>query len=88
MEFVVKFFTELLKRLMAETPWFFKVIRTIGIVAALITGVPALLESSGVVLPEALHILANKIVSIAAMVSVFVAQLTVTTEAKKENNIN
>lgn len=87
MEFLTNFFIELIKRFMAETPWFFRVIRTIGIVAAIITGIPALLEGAGVVLPDAIHAIASKVVSIAAIVSAFIAQLTATEKAKKERGI-
>jgi hypothetical protein len=88
MELLSKFFIDLLKRLMADTPIFFKIIRTIGIVAAAVTLIPSWLEAIGVALPDSLHLIANKVIGIAALVSAFVAQLTATEAAKKEKGID
>jgi len=80
------FLIELVKRFMADTPWFFRVVRTLGIVVALVTGLPGLLEGSGLDLPAAWDAIASKAVSIAAIVGSFIAQLTATSANKKELN--
>jgi hypothetical protein len=80
---MTQFLSELLLRLFGDTPWFFKVVRIISIVLALITGLPTLIESSGIVLPDAISILSSQIISVAALLSAFIAQLTVTSEFKK-----
>jgi L-asparagine transporter-like permease len=82
------FVVELLLRLFGETPWFFKVIRIIGIVVAIITGIPALLSNAGVELPESIDAIASQVVAIASIVATFVAQLTVTSSFKKKEHIN
>lgn len=74
---ILLFFKELIIRLGAKSPKFFKVIQTIALVAGLVTGVPALLEYFDVVLPAALEVIANKAVSIASFVALFIASLTV-----------
>lgn len=82
------FVVELLLRLVGDTPWFFKVIKIIGIVVAIITGIPVLLSNAGVELPEAINAIASQVVAIASIVASFVAQLTVTSSFKKKEHIN
>ena len=82
------FVVELLLRLFGETPWFFKVIKIIGIVVAIITGIPVLLSNAGVELPDAINAIASQVVAIASIVASFVAQLTVTSSFKKKEHIN
>ena len=81
------FVVELLLRLFGETPWFFKVIKIIGIIVAIITGIPVLLANAGVVLPEAINAIASQVVAIASIVASVVAQLTVTSSFKKKEHI-
>jgi hypothetical protein len=81
------FLLELLIRLFSDTPWFFKVIRIIGTVVAVITGLPLLLANAGVDLPDAVDAIANQVVSIAAIVGTIVAQMTATSEAKKSEHL-
>lgn len=78
-----QFFLELIQRFLAKTPKFFKYIRLAGIALAIVTGLPAFLEGVGVVLPESIALVANKVVAIAASVGAFIAQLTVHNNEKK-----
>jgi len=80
---LIQFVVELLTRFGAKTPWFFKVVRTVAIIAALITGLPAFLSGAGVELPGAIQSIMSTAVSVASLVAAFVAQLTVTSEEKK-----
>ena len=82
-----EFFTELLIRLFGDTPWFFKVIKIIGIVVAIITGIPVLLSNAGVELPEAINAIASQVVAIASILAAFIAQLTVTSDFKKKEGL-
>jgi hypothetical protein len=81
------FISELLLRLFGKTPWFFKVVQVLAVLTALVTGLPAFLESAGIDLPGSWDVVSNKVVSIAALVGAFVAQLTVTTDVKKKENL-
>jgi hypothetical protein len=72
------FLVELVKRFLSNTPSFFKVVKVLAIITALVAGIPTLLESSGVILPNVIAALASKIVSISALVAAFIAQLTTT----------
>lgn len=74
---VTDFLVDLVKRFLAKSPKFFKWIQVISLVTALVTGLPDLLETVGIVLPEKFAILQNKAVAIAALVATFIAQLTV-----------
>lgn len=69
------FLIELLKRFASRTPKFFKILQILAGAAAIITGLPLLLDQVGITLPEALKILENKAVAIAAVVAAFLAQL-------------
>ena len=81
------FLLELIIRLFSDTPWFFKVIRIIGSAVAVITGLPLLLANAGIDLPDAMDAISNQVVSIAAVVGTIVAQMTVTTDAKKKEHL-
>jgi hypothetical protein len=81
------FFSELLLRLFGKTPWFFKVVQVLAVVTALVTGLPEFLESAGVDLPAAWDAVSSKVVSIASLVAAFIAQLPVTTDVKKKENL-
>jgi len=81
------FISELLLRLFGKTPWFFKVVQVLAVLTAVVTGLPSFLESAGLDLPESWDVVGNKVVSIASLVGAFVAQLTVTTDVKKKENL-
>lgn len=83
----MNFLAELLLRLFGKTPKFFQILQIISVVVAAITGLPEFLNEIGLDLPEAFDVVANKIVSIAAIVAAFIAQLTVTSETKKQDGI-
>jgi hypothetical protein len=74
---IIAFIAETLKRLFAKSPKFFNIIKVIAIIVTLITGLPSLLESLGVVLPPSIAVLSSKVVSIASFVALIIAQLTV-----------
>lgn len=76
MDSILKFLAELIKRLFKKTPAFFKVVRAIGLILTVVAGLPALLESSGVVLPSAIAAIASKVLAIIGLVIAFIAQLT------------
>lgn len=83
----MKFINELLLRLFSDKPWFFKVVQILSVVTALITGLPVWLAESGVVLPDAWQALSSQVVSVAAAVAAFIAQLTVTGEFKVKEGL-
>lgn len=83
----MNFLNELLIRLFSSKPWFFKVIQIVSVLTALVTGLPTFLAESGIVLPEAWEAISSKIVSVAAMVAAFVAQLTVTSDTKNKEGL-
>lgn len=59
---LLAFLQESLQRLFKKSPKFFRIWQIVLGFTALVTGLPALLESFGIVLPEALTILQNKII--------------------------
>ena len=67
------FVLQLIKRLMSENPTFFKVIQVIAAIVALITFLPQILNEAGFAIPT----LINKAAGIAALVSIFIAQLPI-----------
>jgi len=77
------FIVELLVRLFSKTPWFFRVVQIISTVALLVSGIPQLLAQSGVTIPAAWTGTVSQVVSIASVVSIFLAQLTTTTKVKE-----
>lgn len=86
MDQITKFLEEAFKRFTAETPWFFKVIRNLSIITAIIAGLPDLivfLTNSGVEIPEPILLFANKTVAISAVVAAFISQFTATTKDKQ-----
>jgi hypothetical protein len=74
---MIDFLIELVLRLFSKTPNFFKIVRTISIILTVITGLPLFLQESGIDLPSAWDAIASKIVSIAGVVSAFIASLAV-----------
>ena len=87
MTYFITFFAELFKRFFSEKPWFFKWVQGVSAAVAFITGLPTLLASSGIVLPEAWNAISSQIISVAAIVAAFIAQLTVTTKVKEDEHL-
>jgi hypothetical protein len=83
----MSFLAELVLRVFGKTPHFFKVVQVVSIIIAAVTGLPDFLNSIGLDLPESFDVIANKVISIAAIVAAFIAQLTVTTDTKKQEHI-
>lgn len=79
---MTQFLLQLISKFLAKTPKFFKIIRNVGVALAVVTGLPSFIESAGVVLPEAIQLIASKVVSIASLVAAFIAQLTENTDSK------
>lgn len=84
MQGLIEFIAELVSRLGAKTPWFFRVVRALAIITALVTGLPAFLVANGVELPAAIQLVMSTAVSIASIVAAFIAQLTVTAPEKSK----
>lgn len=80
------FVVQLIRRFLAQTPWFHKVLRGVSIVVAVIAALPQFMDAAGLyeILPGTATDIVTKIVGIAAVVSALVAQLAVTEEAKDE----
>lgn len=83
----VQFIADLIRRLFAKTPWFFKVVQVIGLLATVIVKAPDLLSSFG------LHIAIAQdpyktIIAAAGVVTAVVAQLTVADDSKLKGTIN
>lgn len=76
---VIAFFAELVGRLFSKTPAFFKVIQVISTIVSIVTGLPVLLQSVGITLPEPFAALENKVIAIAGLVSLFISSLPVST---------
>ena len=81
------FLNEIILRLFAKTPSFFKWVRNASIFLTLLMGLPAFLQEAGVILPDAWIAISNKVVGYAGIVAAFIAQLTATQEAKEEKGI-
>lgn len=73
------FLQQLIARLKAKSPKFFKIITTLAAIVAFITGIPFLLQTFGVTLPAAIAPFASKLIAIAAIVGGIIAKLTVDT---------
>ena len=84
---LITFVSELITRFFGKTPKFFQYVQLASVIVALITGLPAFLEQSGVVLPAAVGAIASKVVSVASIVAAIIAQLTVTTDVKNKEGL-
>ncbi len=82
-----KFINELLIRFFTEKPQFFKIIQIIGIIAAMITGLPELIDQYCFEIPEGFELMTSKTIAVASLVATFVAQLTTTTKEKKKEGL-
>jgi len=74
---ILDFLKELVVRYTKKSPTFFKVLQIIFTIAGLVSGIPFLLETFGVVLPAAIAALVSKSVAIASIVGVFISGLPV-----------
>lgn len=81
------FITELTLRLFGKTPVFFKIVAKVSMVAAFITILPTILTQIGLDLPDVWDTWILKAVSIASVVSAFIAKLTLTEPEKKRLKI-
>ena len=70
---------QLVARLKAKSPKLFQAITTISTIAAFVTGIPELLDTFGILLPDAIAPLANKAIAICSTVVAFISALTVDT---------
>lgn len=87
MNSILSFAAELLTRLFGKTPKFFKIVQILSIVVTLLSGLPAYLQESGVILPEYLNAIASKVVAVCGIVATVIAQLTVTTQDKEAKGL-
>lgn len=71
------FLAEIVIRLRAKSPKFFRVLQILSAVTAFIAGVPYVLIALGVVLPDWAVTFENKVVAIAAIVATFLNGLPV-----------
>ena len=78
---------EIITRLRAKSPTLFKWIGYIGIAATFVSGLPEVLTSYGISIPEAWQLISSKTVAIAGAIAAFVANLTVDTPRATENVI-
>lgn len=81
------FLLEIVKRWGAKTPYFFRVLRWLTVIIAVVTGLPEVIAEAGIDLPDAIDVLANKVVAIAATIGAIISQLTATTEEKTKREI-
>lgn len=79
------FLIQLVRRFLAETPAFHKVIRALGIITAVIAAVPQFLEAAGLmeILPNGAMDIISKVVIVSGLVASFIAQLATTEQAKE-----
>lgn len=84
---IAEFIGQIIKRFVAPSPTFFKVVKYVSVAIALITGLPAFLQENGIDLPEAIDVIASKVIMWAGVVAALVAQLTVDDQAKAERGI-
>lgn len=80
------FLAQLIRRFLAQTPWFQKVLKVILIITATIAAIPQFLDMAGLasLIPGSVMDIVSKVVVVAALVGAFVAQLAVSDEAKEK----
>lgn len=85
-----EFLTQLIRRFLAETPAFHKVIRTIALILTVIAALPQFLDAAGLtdLLGDGIMAIIAKVVSISGVVAAFIAQLAVTEAAKIQSLID
>lgn len=74
------------ERLKAPTPKFFKKLQVLGIILAAVSGTLMNIESKGIELPAVVQHLANWSTIIAGVVTTLVGQLTIDLEAYRKEN--
>ena len=95
-----RFLIEMIRRWGADQPWFFKTVSILGLIVALITGLPGILDSIEasvceldpqlcfeIQLPAAWDAIYSKVASIASLVGSLVAKFASTSEEKAERSI-
>jgi hypothetical protein len=71
------FLKELIQRFFAKSPKFFKIIQVVSMVAFVVTGLPDLIAETGIVLPDYIVAIQNKVIAVASIVSFIISKLTV-----------
>ena len=87
METLQKFIIEILVRFVADTPNFFKIVRTVGLVVSSISGIALVINSNSELFGEAINTIVVQVIMYAGLVSSFIAQLTATTDAKRKEGL-
>jgi membrane-associated PAP2 superfamily phosphatase len=81
------FIMELAARFLSETPKFFKILRTVGIVIGVISGFALVLSGYSEFLSDNLNNIIVQVLMYSGLVSAFISQLTATVEEKKNKMI-
>jgi hypothetical protein len=71
------FLKELIQRFFAKSPKFFKIIQVLSMLAFVVTGLPDLIAETGIVLPDYIVSIQNKVIAVASIVSFIISKLTV-----------
>jgi hypothetical protein len=87
METLQKFIIEILVRFVSDTPNFFKIVRTVGLVVSTISGIALVINSNSELFGEAINTIVVKVIMYAGLASSFIAQLTATTDAKRKEGL-
>jgi len=79
------FLAQLIRRLLAQTPWFQTVVKVVMIITATVAAIPQFLDMAGLttLIPGSVMDIVSKVVVVAALVGAFVAQLAVSDEGKE-----
>ena len=79
------FLAQLIRRCLAQTPWFQKVVKVVMIITATVAAIPQFLDMAGLttLIPGSVMDIVSKVVVVAALVGAFVAQLAVSDEGKE-----
>jgi hypothetical protein len=79
------FLAQLIRRFLAQTPWFQKVVKVVMIITATVAAIPQFLDMAGLttLIPGSVMDIVSKVVVVAALVGAFVAQLAVSDEGKE-----
>jgi hypothetical protein len=87
METLQKFIIEILVRFVSDTPNFFKIVRTVGLVVSSISGIALVINTNSELFGEAINTIVVKVIMYAGIASSFIAQLTATTDAKRKEGL-
>jgi len=74
---LIDFLRESLQRLFQKSPKYFRIWGYISMTAALVTGLPGLLQELGINLPDWAAVLQNKVIGWASTIAFLIAKLTV-----------